>query len=204
MNTKRTFLLAIISIFAQAARVSYAQGNVEHPQPFPGGLEELERTADLIFKGQVSSIAAVTNSFFPSWANTHAAHFNLISVLKGHIGTNAPVFWYVTEQPGAWGGSLPPSPHQLETGETFLVCAAALNKREYLYSVPPDATNRPYEFRQLYRDGVTRCLDNRPLTATSFKTADWLELNLLLRDTNPTNQAYAITELDRLSLTGRP
>jgi hypothetical protein len=164
----------------------------------------MEREADLIFKGRViSTTATTTNASFPAWGKPHATRFSLISALKGPVGTKELVFWHNTQQPGAWSGGKPPSSHQFEPGQAYLVFAARLDKPDYLYSVPPDATNRPNEFRQLCHDGVMRTLDARPVDALGVKAAHWFELNLLLNDTSPTNQLYAIDTLDRMSLAGR-
>jgi hypothetical protein len=168
-----------------------------------GRLEEMEREADLIFKGRVISTRAATNASFPSWGKPHATRFSLISILDGHVQTNELVFWHNTGEPGAWGGGRPPSSHQFEPGNSYLVFAGRLDKPDYLYSVPPDATNRPNEFRQLCYDGVIRTLDARPVGARDVKDAHWVELRLLLQDTNATNQLYAIDTLDRASLAGR-
>jgi hypothetical protein len=168
-----------------------------------GRLEEMEREADLIFKGRVISSKAITNTSFPDWGKPHATQFNLISVLKGKVDTNAPVFWHNTSGPEGGGGGSPPSWHQFETGQCYLVYAAKLDKPDNLYTVPLDATNRPNEFRQLYRDGVTRTLDDRPVGSGNVKDVHWFELNLLLTDSVPSNEFYSIRMLDRLSLTGR-
>ena len=165
-----------------------------------GRLEEMEREADLIFKGRVISTSAGTNASFPSWGKPHATRFSLISVLQGNVHTNEPVFWHNTVQPGAWSGGTPPSSHQFEPGNSYLVFAGRLDKPDYLYSVPADATNRPNEFRQLSHDGVMRTLDTQPVGTLRVKDAHWSELNLLLNDTNAYNQLYAIDTLDRMSL----
>jgi HEAT repeat protein len=167
-----------------------------------GRLEEMEREADLIFKGRVISSSAVTNASFPSWGKPHATRFSLISVLKGNAHTNEPIFWHITHGPDDWGGGSMPSWHEFEIGQSYLIFAARLDRPDYLYSVPPDATNRPDEFRQLYRDGVTRTLDARPVVNLRPKAAHWFELNLLLNDTRPSNELYAVTVLDRMSLGG--
>jgi len=159
--------------------------------------------ADLILKGQVIATTPRTNSSLPYWGKPHATTIHLISLLKGHSSTNDLIFWHNTSGPDAWGGGDPPSWHQFEVGKSYLLFANKLDQPGYLYTPPPDATNRPSEFRQLDHDGVTSALDTRPLTTVSVKEAHWLELNLLLKDTNPTNQAYAISKLDTLSLAGR-
>ena len=168
-----------------------------------GQLEKMEREADLIFKGRVLSTTAVTNGMFPPWANTHAARFSVISVLKGNTDTNEVVLWHITKGPMFWGGGTIPSSHQFEPGRSYLVFAARLDKSAYLYSPPPDATNRLTEFRQLYYGGVARTLNAEPISTPSVKDAHWAELNLLLNDTSPSNQIYAIEQLDSMSFARR-
>lgn len=166
-------------------------------------LDKMTAEADLIFKGRVISSRAETNTSFPSWGKPHATTFALISVLKGNFKSNVLVFWHNTSGPQGWGGGTPPSFHQLETNNCYLVFARQLDKSDYLFSIPSDATNRPNEFRQLYIGGVFRTLDGRPLAGLSVSNALWSELNLLLNDKNPTNQLYAINEFDSKSLAGR-
>jgi hypothetical protein len=168
--------------------------------PPHGRLQEMEREADLIFKGEVLSSKALTNESFPDWAEPHATQFRLISALKGDPQTNKIVFWHYTGEPGAWSGGPIPETHEFETGRCYLVFAARLDKPEYLYDPPLDATNRFAEFRQLYRDGVLRTLDSRPVANHSVKDAHWQELNLLVEDGNSTNQLYGIDMLDLMSL----
>jgi hypothetical protein len=168
-----------------------------------GRLEEMGREASLIFKGRVMSSDAVTNALFPYWGKTHATRFSLISVLKGESPTNSLVFWHITHGPDAWGGGSMPSWHEFKNGECYLMFAARLSEPSDLYTVPADATNRPNEFRQLYRDGVMRNLDARPVGVRGVKDAHWAELELLLSDAEATNQLYAIDTIDRMSLAGR-
>jgi hypothetical protein len=168
-----------------------------------GRLEQMEREADLIFKGQVLSTRAATNTSFPEWGKPHATRFRTISLLKGSVRTNELVFWHNTGEPGAWSGGRPPSAHQFVAGNSYLVFAAGLDKPDYLYSVPADATNRPNQLRQLCHDGVMRTLDARQVGAGSVKDAHWAELGSLLHDAEATNQLYAIDLLDRMSLAGR-
>lgn len=162
-------------------------------------LEEMTTNADIIFKGQVTSSVAITNGSFPSWAKPHATRFRLLSSLKGKVETNEPALWHYTAGPMAWSGGHEPSRYQFETGQCYVVFAARLDRPDYLYTPPLDATSRTNEFRQLYRDGVTRALDGRPLVGVSVKEAHWLELNRLLTDAAPTNSLYAIQRLNMMS-----
>jgi hypothetical protein len=164
-----------------------------------GRLDELEREADIIFKGQVISSTPVTNASFPHWGKPHATQFRVISMLKGEVGTNSPILWHNTSGPMAWSGGSPPSWHQFELGQCFLVFGVNLDKPAYLYAPPPNTTNRTGEYRQTFRDGVIRTLDDQPIAKLPVKEAHWLELNRLLADANPSNSLYAIKHLDGMS-----
>jgi hypothetical protein len=164
-----------------------------------GRLDELEREADTVFKGQVISSMPVTNASFPHWGNPHATQFRVISVLKGDLVTNSPILWHNTSGPMAWSGGSPPSWHKFELGQCYLIFGVNLDKPAYLYSPPPNATNRPGEYRQTFRDGAIRTLDDQPIAKLAVKDAHWLELTRLLADTNPTNSLYAIKQLDGMS-----
>jgi hypothetical protein len=156
-----------------------------------GRLEGLAREADVVFKGQVISSRPVTNASFPDWGKPHATQFRVISVLKGDVATNAPVFWHNSSGPMAWGGGSPPSWHQFEPSQSYLVFGVNLDKPAYLYTPPPATTNRVGEFRQT--------LNDRPIDNLSIKEAHWREFNRMLQDTNPTNVLYAIQRLDAMS-----
>jgi hypothetical protein len=169
---------------------------------FPNGrLEKLEREADLVFKGEVISTRPATNASFPPWGNPHATQFRVINVFKGDAATNGPVLWHNTSGPMGWGGGSPPSWHQFEPGQSYLIFAVNLDKPDYLYTPPADAKRRVGEFRQTFRDGVTRTVDNQLIDAPSIKAAHWQEFNRMLNDVISTNVLYAIGRLDELSKT---
>ena len=171
--------------------------------------EEMEREADLIFKGQALSSERITNSAFGlSFGEAFATRFRIISVLKGNAANDEIVFQHYgkgTKGPNSWGGPPPPVSYMFETGQSYLVFAASMNKPDKYYSVLPGKTNQPYEFRQLASnphrrgEGALRTLDARPVTGFSVKDTHWYELNLLLNDTNPTNELYAIQQMDLMS-----
>ena len=175
-----------------------------HPH---GRLEEMAAKSDLVFKGQVLSSTPITNAAFQvTQMNVDATKLKVISVLKGHAPTNILVFeHYSSLKKGGfdWDGPSPPACLDFEVGQTYIVFAANLNRPDMFYAPSPDLSGRPDEFRQLYGDSVTRTLDARPLNGLTIKDAHWFELNLLLKDANPTNALYAINKLDALSLAGR-
>jgi hypothetical protein len=169
-----------------------------------GRIEEMAAAADLVFKGRVVSTHAVTNAAFPLWGQPYETKFNIISVLKGNIQTNMIAFLHITGQPGAWSGGAPPQNFKFEVGQSYLTFAAMTDKPDYHYSPPSNNVVRLNEFRQLMHGEIaSHTLDKRPLDGLSVKDAQWVELNLLLKDTNPTNQLYAIGKIDSLSLAGR-
>ena len=168
----------------------------------PQGLDKMVDQADLVFKGRVISSQAESNAYFPDWGNPHASKFSLITVLKGTVHTNELIFWHITHGPYGWGGGAMPSWYQLEEGQSYLVFARNLDKVDYDFPAPPDAISRTNECRQLYRDGVLRTLDAQPIANFTITNAVWYELNRLLKDTNPSNQLYAIEVLDGMSRVG--
>lgn len=170
--------------------------------PPHGHLEERESEADLIFKGLVISSKESSDASLSRWGKTAATRFTLISVLKGNVNTNELVFWHITSGPwiGGGGGG---GGHKFEAGKSYLVFAARMDKPGRFNYVPFDATNRPNEFRQLYIGGVMRTLDSRPIGPPGVKDTHWNELALLLNDSAPANQLYAIDTLDCMSLAGR-
>jgi hypothetical protein len=169
-----------------------------------GRIEMTEREADLVFKGQVISSMVITNTAFPEWAEPHATKFKAISVFKGECPSNIVTFLHITGHPMAWSGSRPPPSLHFNAGESYLIFAAKADKPEWLYSPSKNFVASPGQFHQLMKaDAPIRTLDNRQLATPSVKEAHWRELNLLLQDTNPTNQIYAVDQLDGLSLANR-
>jgi hypothetical protein len=156
-----------------------------------GRLEEMERAADLVFKGRVISTRAITNASFPSWGKPHATQLEVISVLKGSVHTNVLVFEHNTEGPHAWGGGTPPPHYVFDVGQSYLIFA--------------EKTANPGVYRQLSptlrseADGVTKTLDSRPIAGLTVKEAHWLELNRLLTSGASNDVLYAIRRLNAMS-----
>jgi hypothetical protein len=169
-----------------------------------GQLEEMEREADLIFKGRVISSTPITNAPFPDWGKSHDTRLEVISVLKGNLSTKAVDFLHLTHGPNFWSGPAPPPNFALNVGESYIIFAVNAEKPDWLYTPSSNYVARADVFRQLMKGEVpTHTLDSRPLGVLPVKEAHWCELNLLLNDSNPTNQLYAIEKLDSLSFAGR-
>ncbi len=176
-----------------------------------GRLEEMDRQADLIFKGQVLSTEQITNAAFRvSDMSVHATKLKVISTIKGVVPTNLIVFQHYSGWlPGGhgWSGAHPPAFHQMEPGKSYLIFAAKTDKPDKYYAPPPGHHSKPEVFRQIADfpiqddEGVLHTLDARPLSSHSVKDAHWIELNLLLREANTTNQLYALKHLDWMSKT---
>lgn len=170
-----------------------------------GRIEAMTASADLVFKGQALSSVVITNLAFRVRAEVEATQFRIISVLKGTVQTNLVTFQhYSSSFRGGWSGREPPAYNRFEIGKPYLIFAAKLDKPDIYYD-PTLNTNfvGSNDFRQLYDGGFTRTLDVRSLNSLSVKAAHWFELNLLLNDSNPSNQLYAIDKLDSMSLAGR-
>ena len=170
------------------------------------GLDKKVADADLVFKGRVVSSTRITNTAFQiSDMFVHATKFKIISILKGTASSDFVVFQHYNQwSPGGygWGGAGPPEPYKFENGQSYLIFAANMAKPGFYYSRPPGTTNQPNEFRQLteYDKSIFHTLDTRPLNNLPASNALWLEINLLLNDSSPTNQLYAIQQLNRMSM----
>jgi HEAT repeats len=172
-----------------------------------GRLEAMGDQSDLVFKGEVLSTALVTNPAFTlTGMDTYATKLKIISILKGQTTNGTIVFeHYHAWRPGGnvWDGPRPPTFFSFEVGQSYVVFAANLDKPDTFYSPPPGFKRAANEYRQIYAYGITRALDSRPLNGFTIKEAHWFEFNLLLNDANPTNEVYAIDNLDHLSLSGQ-
>ena len=174
-----------------------------------GRLEELERKADLVFKGEAISSTRITNAAFRvSQMEQSATRFKVVSVLKGEVLSEVVLEHYSGwGNQMSWSGPSPPAKLTFEVGQAYLLYAARLDQPDSYYSPPAGVKIAPDEFRQIADvprsddEGAMKTLDARPLPAgLSVKEAHWFELNRLLNDANPTNVLYAIGKLDQMSL----
>jgi len=187
-------------------------GNVPssvHKEPH-GRLELTAEISDLVFKGQVLSSAPAGNpGFLFQDMNLHETKMKVISILKGNPATNIIAFQHFTTpvRQGGDGPIGPPACFQFQTGETYLIFAASLDKGDFYYTPSTNINHRADQLRQIFGqnfpvDGVISTLDARPLDGLTIKEAYWLEMNLLLNGANPTNALHAINRLDYSSLVG--
>lgn len=176
-----------------------------------GRLEELAQESDLVFKGKVISTRPITNSaFIVSSMNVNATTFKIISVLKGSPPTDEIIFEHYSDLSKSfmWSGTPPPARLKFDVGKSYIVFAAKMDRRDKYYSPPAKKNSPANEFRQIVNfpktldEGMLRTLDARKIENLSIKEAYWLELNLLLNDSNPGNQLYAIDKLDEMCLKG--
>ncbi len=170
-----------------------------------GRLEEMAREADVIFKGHVTANTKMTNANIRSMHSLMAAdatEFDIISVLKGPPLAKF-VFRHVSGiaqlgdmDPPEW-----PEFYKFEPGQSYLVFAAKSGRTNGVYSspgVPDDFWMLPCSTPYCHH-GVIHTLDARPVNGLSASEAYWQELKLLLYDSNPENELFAIEKLDRLS-----
>ena len=177
-----------------------------------GRIEELEQQAELVFKGEAIANTRITNAAFRiSSMAVEATQFKVISVLKGPALREVTFLHYADYAgPSAWSGPSPPAMMRFQPGEHYLVFAASLDQADAYYIPAAGTPHSADEFRQIAdvpkagNAGILKTLDGRKLTAPSIKEAHWLELNRLLKDSNPTNVLSAISRLDGMSVKGEP
>lgn len=185
--------------------------------PPRGPLEIMAAKADLVCKAQVLASEPVTNANLFRWGVLETK-FRVISVLKGDIPTDEIVLKHYGElaKPARAEGRFPEAGpggifasgfatgprYKLETGRSYLVFATKTDKgpRDPLLR---GGLSHPNEFTPVETAGrseaITATLDARPIEGLSVKEAHWLELNLLLSDTNSSNQLYAIQRLGKMA-----
>jgi hypothetical protein len=161
----------------------------------PEGLDKMTTNADIICKARVVSSLVVTNAAFRPLAGfeTRATKLEIVSVLKGNSSVRFMLFQHYSSNPqDRMGRMYAPQHYELDAGQCYLILAVK--------------TDREGEFRQIRLshtgkgdEGVMRTLDDRSLANLSAKDAHWFELELLLNSANPTNQLYAIHQLDAMS-----
>jgi hypothetical protein len=201
-------LLAILAVLLPQCLRAYLVGP-------PEGLDKMTSNADLICKARVVSSSVITNAVFqPVYGFvTRETRLELISVLKGEPATRDVLFQHYAPDPQGGMGPYMPQQYQLEPGECYLIFAIKTGQAGEFRQLRMSHTGKPDE-------GVMRTLDARSLddlppvveepftrgtgpgtqTNALVKDAHWLELGLLLGDTDPTNRLYAIRQLDELSL----
>ncbi len=187
--------------------------------PLRGPLEIMAAKADLVCKAQVLASEPVTNtSLLRVGVSETRTKLRVISVLKGDIPADEIVLKHYGEPaksasavgrfpeggPGgifASGFATGP-PYKLEAGRSYLIFATKTDKgiRDPFLG---GSSNHPNEFTPVETTGqseaITATLDARPIAGLSVKEAHWFELNLLLNDTNSTNQLYAIQRLGKMA-----
>ena len=184
--------------------------------PSPEGLGKMTTNADIICKTRVVASVVITNAAFrplPGF-ETRATRPEIISVLKGSSSARFMLFQHYASNPQdrIFGRMYAPQHYELETGQCYVVFAVK--------------TGHDGEFRQIRfshtgkeDEGAMRTLDDRSLAnlpaaegmhsldershpTLLVKDAHWFELGLLLNDANPTNQLYAVHQLDAMSKSG--
>ena len=171
----------------------------------PGRLEEMERNADLVFKGKVISSDAVTNKAFPYWGDPHATKLDVITVLKGTADTKELMFLHLTHGPDRWGGGSPPPDFVLNPGESYIVFLphAPTSRIIYIPQQPIPSPRSAITGNSCAAFQLIRASDDRPVGGLSVKGAVWRELCGLLQQSDSAGQIYAVDQLEILSLAGR-
>ncbi|MBE0540321.1 MAG: HEAT repeat domain-containing protein [Verrucomicrobia bacterium] len=192
MNTRSahyvTFLVVVFAAMTPLCLRAYLVGS-------PDGLDKMSTNADIICKARAVSFAVITNEAFRPLHGfeTRATKLEIVSILKGNFSTKFMLFQHYASNPqDRMGRMYSPQHYELDVGQCYLIFAVK--------------TAHEGEFRQIRLshtgkedEGVLHTLDDRPLPDVSVKDAHWLELNLLLNDTSPTKQLYAIRQLSAMS-----
>lgn len=173
-------LLPLVWLLTALVAQAYTVGSSE-------SLDAMSKKADLVCKAKV---IAITHS-----GRNCEARLQLITVFKGEPGTNQIRFLHNGTN---WARGLSfitytPQFYDLSLGQSYLIFAI-------------NGTNGG-DYRQIREshtskmdNGVLRTLDDRRCVNVSFKEAHWLELNLLLTNSTPSDALYAIGQLN--SMTG--
>lgn len=150
-------------------------------------LDEMNKKADLVCKAKVIDIAH-------SGRNCEA-RLQLITVFKGGPGTNQIRFLHNgTNWARSFGFvSYTPQFYDLQLGQSYLIFAIKGTNGGTYRQIREWHTSK-------MDNGVLRTLDDRRCMNVSFKEAHWLELNLLLTNSTPSDALYAIGQLN--SMTG--
>jgi len=150
-------------------------------------LGELEKNADVVFKGTaVSSAPGVDSS-----SGETVTQFKVISAIKG-VGLGKTIRFDHIDHPG--GISMfgpPPINYHFETDKSYIVFAKATETAgvyKSLWNMPQSEGNQ----------GVFSCADDKPVSS-DLKAEVWSELTGLLRPSESSDVLYAIQELDQLS-----
>jgi hypothetical protein len=150
-------------------------------------LGELEKNADVVFKGTAVSNAPGADSS----SGETVTQFKVISVIKG-VGLGETIRFDHIDHPG--GISMfgpPPINYHFEADKSYIVFAKATETADVyksLWNMPQSEGNQ----------GVFSCADDKPVSS-DLKAEVWSELTGLLRHSESSDVLYAIQELDQLS-----
>lgn len=150
-------------------------------------LAAMSSKADLVCKAKV---IAITHS-----GRNCEARLQLITVFKGEPGTNQIRFLHNGTN---WARGLTfitytPQYYDLQLRQSYLIFALKGTTGGDYRQIRESHTSK-------MDNGVLSTLDDRPLKDVSIQEAHWLELNLLLTNSTPSDALYAIEQLN--SMTG--
>jgi len=153
-------------------------------------LGELQKTADVVFKGTVVSDGPAPGPH----SDLHRTKFKVISVLKGTLTGDSTTFDHADNLPQSamFGMGPPPTHYHFDTGRTYLVFAKTSGTPGVLKPLWDNPTT-------LDGQGVILCADDKPVAAAQIKDEIWAQLTGLLKPGNDADNLYAIHQLDNLS-----
>jgi hypothetical protein len=150
-------------------------------------LSELEKNADVVFKGTALSSTQGTDSA----SGETLTQFKIVSVMKGVSPSGTVRFDHIDHPPNIPMDGPPPINYHFETDKTYIVFAKATETPgvyKSLWNMPQSEGNQ----------GVFSCADDKP-ALSNLKAEVWSELTGLLRHSESSDVLYAIQELDQLS-----
>lgn len=183
-------VLALLPIFWSLARGAKA--------PEPVSLEELDQTADIIFKGTVVSSRTVDHGGLTYCAQggdlTRDTGFKIASIIKGEVPGNTLIFRHCDldpEHPAVlYNGR---QSYQFESGKTYIVFAKKSETAGVFQQLWMWARGGGYA-------GVLLCTKHKPVVASTIRDIFWSELMAMLKSTDDTDVTYAISLLDGMSV----
>jgi hypothetical protein len=180
VTTRHTAALLLCLLLGESAAFGYMMRG-------EFSLEELEKTAGVVFKGTV--VSSVPDTASPG---DQVTQFKLVSVIKGMDPGPAVTFRHIDQAHEQLFDGPGPVHYHFDTGKTYLVFAKASGTPgvfQPLWEMPQSEGNQ----------GVLLCADDKAVAAANLKDEVWAELTGLLQHKDNGDVLYAVQKLDQMS-----